>query len=83
MFYSKSTDDGDTWSTPVRVSGTTNATASASIGGGAPRNTAWVPPGDFLTCDADSVNLYVAWPDNRADQGGTPGTHAYINVLPQ
>ena len=83
VFYSKSADFGDTWSTALRVSGTSNATASASIGGGQPPRGDWVPPGDFLTCDADSVKLYVAWPDNRGDQGGSPGTHAYINAIAQ
>ena len=74
VFCARSTNQNQgvpTWSTPIRVSGTTKIKLSASIGGyGNPFNTEnHIPPGDFLTCDADVDHLYVAWPDSRANQG--------------
>jgi len=89
VFCSKSTSSsqGDTWSAPIRVSGPTNGTldqirASASIGGfGNPfGNFNWVPPGDFLTCDADAIYLYVAWPDSRDNQPANEGNNAPTKV---
>jgi hypothetical protein len=78
VFCSRSTNNGTTWDTPVRVSGPVSGTldqikAAASIGGygnpaGSPDH---IPPGDFLTCDAGSNTLYVAWPDSRANQSDT------------
>jgi hypothetical protein len=66
---STSTDQGQTWSAPIQVSGSTSDPLhTASIGGYGPARGDWVPPGDFLTCDADYNTLYVAWPDSRADQ---------------
>jgi hypothetical protein len=73
VFCSRSTDNGNTWSTtPIQVSGTSNVN-TASIGGyGNPFATGdHLPPGDFLTCDADSNRLNVAWPDSRANQTNT------------
>jgi hypothetical protein len=73
VFCSRSTDQGDTWSTvPTQVSGTSDV-HTASIGGFAGFDSA--PPGDFLTCDADSQYLYVAWPDSRNQQGGQDMTY--------
>jgi hypothetical protein len=73
VFCSRSTTEGDTWSTPIRVSGSTSdPQGTASVGGF--NATEWngnhVPPGDFLTCDADNNRLYVAWPDSRETQNG-------------
>lgn len=87
VFCSRSTNLGATWSTPIRVSGTTSSDpvqikASASIGGYGPFRGDWVPPGDFLTCDADQNRLYVAWPDSRDNQG-TPAalTKVYFRSI--
>ena len=88
VFCSRSTGEGQTWSAPIRVSGsTTDPLGSASIGGyGNPdpfTNFAWNPPGDFLTCDADSNTLYVAWPDTRANQGNPSAlTNVYFRYVP-
>lgn len=73
VFCSRSIDLGEHWSPPIRVSGTDQVTASASIGGyGNPGfNPDHVPPGDVLTCDADLNRLYVAWPDSRDNQLNT------------
>jgi hypothetical protein len=71
VFRSRSTNQGANWSLPIRVSGTTDINTSASIGGyGNPFgfHEKHLPPGDFLTCDADVDHLYVAWPDSRANQ---------------
>lgn len=72
VFCSRSTDQGATWLPPIQVSGTAGDLTTASIGGyGNPFATGdQLPPGDFLTCDADSNTLYVAWPDSRANQNG-------------
>jgi hypothetical protein len=68
VFCSKSTDNGNTWSTtPFQVSGSSGDLSTASIGGF--NNQSWVPPGDFLSCDADATNVYVSWPDSRDQQG--------------
>lgn len=58
-----STDKGLTWTVP-----TDPVSTSSSIGGfGIPNNNyePHLPPGDFLSCDADSNFLYIAWPDSR------------------
>ena len=66
VFCARSTHHGDSWDPPFRVSGTSNPQASASIGGFDGYD--HVPPGDVLTCDVDSIYLYVAWPDSRNQQ---------------
>jgi hypothetical protein len=84
VFCARSTDQGQTWSTPIRVSGTSDPQGSASIGGyGNPFATeSWIPPGDFLTCDADVNRLYVAWPDTRANQTNSGAfTNVYFRVV--
>jgi hypothetical protein len=82
VFCSKSTStsQGDTWSTPIQVSGTSGDLSTASIGGFRGNH---VPPGDVLTCDADSQYLYVAWPDSRNQQGGhtTLPIQAYFRTV--
>jgi hypothetical protein len=44
-------------------------------GGG---NTDWLPPGHFLSCDADSAYVYVAWPDTRTYISGQNKTEIYF-----
>ena len=62
---SKSTTFGSSWSTGQVI------TSAASVGGYAtPHPAEHVPPGDFLSCDADRFNLYIVWPDSR---GWLPG----------
>ncbi len=90
VFYSKSEDFGDTWTTPVRVSAPnasgSGITANASIGGyeGTPAGDrgSCIPPGDVLTCDVDAVNLYVTWCDTRNKQSDPDNdTQVYVNVI--
>ncbi|MCC7292865.1 MAG: exo-alpha-sialidase [Phycisphaerales bacterium] len=50
-----------------------------SIGGfgipsDAPRERAWLPPGDTMECRADASNLYVAWPDTSNYDPNDPDT---------
>ena len=85
VFCSRSTNQGANWSPPIRVSGTTDINMSASIGGyGNPfgNHENHIPPGDFLTCDADIDHLYVAWPDSRDNQGTpTAPTKVYFRRI--
>ncbi len=90
VFYSKSSDFGDTWTTPVRVSAPnasgSGITANVSIGGyGNPGDRGHcIPPGDFLTCDVDANNLYVTWCDTRNHQSDPQAaTQVFVNVIAQ
>ncbi len=90
VFYSKSTNFGDTWTAPVRVSAPnasgSGITANASIGGyGNPGLRGHsTPPGDVLTCDVDAINLYVTWCDTRNHQSDIEAdTQIFVNVIPR
>jgi hypothetical protein len=63
VFYSQSTDDGQTWSTASRIS-----TASFDLRIGIPSNYGRAA-GDYINVTAYSGNVYAAWTDTRSGTG--------------
>lgn len=40
----------------------------------------WVPPGDFLSCDADGASFMAVWPDTRGFTQDTPNTETKVYI---
>ncbi|MEO0208256.1 MAG: hypothetical protein ABIL50_06870 [candidate division WOR-3 bacterium] len=84
LYYSYSTDGGNSWSSPIRVSDTyfpfVDRSGCGGVSGVDYTNDCW--PGHYIDAWADGNNVYVVWSDNRIVSGGRNYWHIWFAYAP-
>ncbi len=81
LFHSYSSDFGNTWSAPIRVSDTTFQFVEENDCGSVDNVNYNCWPGHYFEAYADSQNIYVAWADNRTGYFHVYSTYARLSDL--
>ncbi|MCS7245592.1 MAG: hypothetical protein N2504_05175 [candidate division WOR-3 bacterium] len=81
LYHSYSSDFGNNWSNPIRVSDTTFEFVDENECGGVDNVDYYCWPGHYIEAYADSQNVYVAWSDNRTGYFHVYSTYAKISQI--